>query len=93
LRDVIAREVSNIARKTRQMLQGQQVLEGVRVQEFWALRDLNFDVKKVRSLGIIGRNGAGKSTLLKILSRITAPTEGQVVLRGRIGSLLGSNGR
>jgi homopolymeric O-antigen transport system ATP-binding protein len=88
LRDVITREISNIARKARQMLQGQQVLEGARVQKFWALRDLNFDVKEGEVVGIIGRNGAGKSTLLKILSRITEPTEGQAVLRGRVGSLL-----
>lgn len=54
----------------------------------WSLKDINFDVKQGEVLGIIGRNGAGKSTLLKILSKITAPTTGQIKVRGRIASLL-----
>jgi lipopolysaccharide transport system ATP-binding protein len=54
----------------------------------WALRDINFHVKKGDVLGIIGRNGAGKSTLLKILSRTTAPTTGQIQIKGRVASLL-----
>jgi lipopolysaccharide transport system ATP-binding protein len=57
-------------------------------QEFWALKDVSFDIKQGETVGIIGRNGAGKSTLLKIFSRITPPTEGQVRLRGRVSSLL-----
>jgi lipopolysaccharide transport system ATP-binding protein len=57
-------------------------------QDVWALKDINFDVRPGEVLGIVGRNGAGKSTLLKALSRIIAPTEGQITLRGRVGSLL-----
>ena len=55
---------------------------------FWALKDINFEVFPGEVVGIIGRNGAGKTTLLKILSRITHPTEGEIVLRGRVASLL-----
>jgi len=55
---------------------------------FWAIRDISFDVYKGEVLGLIGRNGAGKSTLLKVLSRITEPTEGKAILRGRVASLL-----
>ncbi len=57
-------------------------------QDFWALRDVSFDVHPGEVLGVIGRNGAGKSTLLKILSRITEPTSGTATLRGRVASLL-----
>ncbi len=57
-------------------------------RDFWALRDVNFDVQEGEVVGIIGRNGAGKTTLLKILCQITDPTEGQATLRGRVGSLL-----
>ncbi len=57
-------------------------------EEFWALKDVSFNVMPGESIGIIGKNGAGKSTLLKILSRITPPSEGRIVLRGRVASLL-----
>ncbi|WP_317619292.1 ABC transporter ATP-binding protein [Laspinema sp. D2d] len=57
-------------------------------EEFWALKDINFDIYPGEVVGIIGRNGAGKSTLLKILSRITPPTKGEAILGGRVGSLL-----
>ena len=55
---------------------------------FWALKDISFNVEEGKAIGIIGRNGAGKSTLLKILSRVTEPTEGSALIRGRVGSLL-----
>ena len=63
-------------------------LSGRTQGEIWALNDINFEVNKGEILGIIGRNGAGKSTLLKILSKITAPTEGSIKINGRVGSLL-----
>ncbi|MCW5198179.1 ABC transporter ATP-binding protein [Desulfobulbus sp. F3] len=72
--------------KIQPMLAGQEKqIEGDR---FWALRDINLEVKEGEILGIIGRNGAGKSTLLKLLSRVTAPTKGQIKIKGRIASLL-----
>ncbi len=62
--------------------------DGVRGNTVWALKDVSFQVKRGDVMGIVGRNGAGKTTLLKILSRITEPTQGRAVLKGRVGSLL-----
>lgn len=65
-----------------------QVLNQNTNEDYWALKDLDFSVKKGEVVGVIGPNGAGKSTLLKVLSRITPPTEGEVRLRGKVSSLL-----
>jgi lipopolysaccharide transport system ATP-binding protein len=88
LRDTITREVSNFGRKAIDLVRGRQIIQGDQIEEFWALNNVSFEVKKGEVIAIIGRNGAGKSTLLKILSRITEPTKGRVALRGRVASLL-----
>ena len=83
LRDVISdklRRVVRVGRRTE--------FESPEVEDFWALKNVSFDVRRGDVVGIVGRNGAGKSTLLKILSRITEPTEGRVTLRGHVASLL-----
>src|SRR5262245_35254630 len=57
-------------------------------EEFWALRNVSFEIKKGETLGLIGANGAGKSTILKILSRVTVPTSGRFEARGKVGALI-----
>ena len=88
LRDALARGAGGIVRGAREMLRGRPIIAGDETEEFWALKDVNFEVARGEVLGIIGRNGAGKSTLLKVLSRITEPSEGRVEIRGRVASLL-----
>lgn len=88
LRDVIARNAKGLLRTARNLLAGRQIIEWDEVEEFWALKDVSFEVKRGEVLGIIGRNGAGKSTLLKILARITDPTKGRIEINGRVASLL-----
>ena len=88
LRDAFGREVRSFARKAVDLVRGRQIVQGDEIEEFWALKDVSFEVRHGEVFGIIGRNGAGKSTLLKILSRITEPTEGRVRIRGRAASLL-----
>lgn len=88
LREAIARGARNLARQAGDIMRGRQIVPGDEVEDFWALKDVSFEVKQGEVLGIIGKNGAGKSTLLKILSRITEPSEGRIVLRGRVASLL-----
>lgn len=87
LRDVIAEKTKKIFSIGRRVDTDNATGTGNR-EEFWALKDVNFEVNRGDRVGIIGRNGAGKSTLLKILSRITEPTEGRISIKGRIASLL-----
>src|SRR6185503_10084009 len=87
-REQALQHVHNFYSRTKKLISGQEVLEGDQTEEFWALKDLNFEVQKGDRVGIIGKNGAGKSTLLKVLSRITEPTTGRVFIKGRVASLL-----
>ena len=79
LRDVLANRIKNIFKSK---------AETGESEDFWALRDLTFNITKGDRVGIIGRNGAGKSTLLKLLSRISEPSSGKITIKGRVASLL-----
>ena len=87
LRDTLADMLRAPVRGVSRLLKGDTAADRADTR-IWALRDISFEVAQGEVIGIVGRNGAGKSTLLKVLSRITAPTEGYVTIRGLVGSLL-----
>ena len=88
IRDEMVKSVRRVVSGVAGMFSQNQQEASDNEQDFWALKDVSFNVQEGEAVGIIGRNGAGKSTLLKILSQITPPTTGKITCRGRIASLL-----
>jgi lipopolysaccharide transport system ATP-binding protein len=88
LRDVITRKAKSIGQRVMSPFRSPLSAPSSSQEEFYALRAVNFEIKRGDRVGIIGRNGAGKSTLLKVLSRITEPTSGRIEITGRVASLL-----
>jgi lipopolysaccharide transport system ATP-binding protein len=88
LRDVVAHNLYRLGRTAMDLVRGRPMIDGDKLEEFWALKDVSFEIKRGEVTGVIGPNGAGKSTLLKVLSRITEPSEGRVTINGRVASLL-----
>jgi lipopolysaccharide transport system ATP-binding protein len=88
IRDTIVNVVKSPFQRMQAVLSGNAGSAMEAKSKFWALKNLSFEMKQGEALGIIGHNGAGKSTLLKILSGITDPSEGQALIRGRVGALL-----
>jgi len=86
VRDMMMHQLRSLKQRLRHPLSMNR--EDTDVEEFWALQDINFEIKTGDRVGIIGRNGAGKSTLLKVLSRITDPSSGRITIQGRVASLL-----
>ncbi len=88
LRDVLTQNARQLWRKTRDLARGRPIIQGDSQEDLWALKEVDFEIRRGEAVGIIGRNGAGKSTLLKVLSRITEPSSGRVTIKGRVASLL-----
>jgi lipopolysaccharide transport system ATP-binding protein len=88
LRDELAKKTRRVSSAFSRAFRKGQPGPSDNETDFWALNDVSFSVQEGEAVGIIGRNGAGKSTLLKILSQITPPTKGQIIMRGRVASLL-----